>query len=247
MDHIGCLHGVSVWHGEATQLLELVHKPDLIFLDPPFNIGAKYPEYNDKKKQFQDQLRRWIQAAIDAEPRSIWLNLPDSLAAEAVMYLKQKDWTLENWCIWHYRFAQCQPYRFLKSKTHALWFSKGNPIVNREFATVPSLRQTLYNDPRATDDRMDFDVWGFEPYWGRVQGNNKERVPEAPNQLPEKYIQRIVGTCSNPRGHVVDPFAGSGTTGVVCRALNRKCTTGDIGRNTAIRVLERIERGSVRC
>lgn len=247
----------QVFHAEAEGLLTSLcgTRPALIFMDPPFNMGVPYAGWDDDLEPdlYAARLELWIgiAAQVVADCGSIWLNLPDQWAAEAVIYAKNKGLKLENWCIWHYRFGMCQPKRFISSKTHVLWLSRGNPIVNHEAALVPSDRAAIYNDSRINDTerggmRMDFDVWGFDPYWGRVQGNNKERSPAHPNQLPEVYLNRVISVCSNIGDLVADPFCGSGTTAVVANALGRRCVTGDISETAAKEAIVRIKKGAVR-
>ena len=69
--------------------------------------------------------------------------------------------------------------------------------------------------------RVPMDVW-YGKYWGRIQGNNKERRHEHHNQIPEVYLERVIKACSNPGSLVLDPFLGSGTTSTVARALGRR-------------------------
>ena len=224
----------------------------LVFMDPPFNIGEPYEGCWDRlpDDKYLMELKHWISSAAYVATDSLWLNLPDRWAAEAVIHARALGMALENWCVWHYRFAQCQPTRFLRSKTHALWFSHGNPYVNAEAARVPSDRATLYGDPRVFDTerggtRMDFDVWGFDKYWGRVQGNNKERGI-TPNQLPEMYLKRVIEVCTQPGDLVIDPFCGSGTTATVAHALGRRYLTGDTSAEYCKAAERRIAKGMVR-
>lgn len=246
---------VKVYNGDAVDTLALLQEePTLIFMDPPFNQNEPYESSDDAKDHdvFSEELHRWIEYAANAHPSSYWLNLPDEWTANAVVYARDvMEMTLENWCIWHYRFAQCQPNRFLRSKHHALWFSYGNPKVNREAALVPSDRAVIYDDIRTADSsdagmRMDLDVWGFDRFWGRVQGNNKERRSTHPNQLPERYLERVISTCTDEGDLVVDPFCGSGTTATVCQHLRRRCITGDISSVYCLSALERIKKGVAR-
>ena len=65
------------------------------------------------------------------------------------------------------------------------------------------------------------DVW-YGQYWGRIQGNNKERRHGHHNQIPEVYLERIIRACSNEGDLVLDPFLGSGTTCTVARAFGRR-------------------------
>lgn len=49
-----------------------------------------------------------------------------------------------------------------------------------------------------------------------------------PTQKPLKLLQRILAISSNQGDFVLDPTAGSGTTGVACKTLGRHCTLLDI-------------------
>jgi len=233
---------------------------DLVFMDPPFNIGVNYANCNDKipDSDFLIQLQNWIDCSINAMKThgSIWLHLPDRWTPDALVYARQRGLTLENWIIWHYRFGVCQPNRFINSKCHGLWFSFGEPKVNVQAGHVASDRAALYNDWRSDGTRMDLDVWGFEKFWGRVQGNNKERRPLHPNQLPEKYLERIIKLTTIAGDLVVDPFCGSGTTAAVADALGRHCITGDLSQEyldsakerTAVRVnYQGLQSGRISC
>ena len=42
-----------------------------------------------------------------------------------------------------------------------------------------------------------------------------------PTQKPIRLLERIVSLCSNPGDRVLDPFSGSGTTGVAALHLGR--------------------------
>jgi DNA modification methylase len=49
-----------------------------------------------------------------------------------------------------------------------------------------------------------------------------------PTQKPLKLLQRIILISTNKGGVVLDPTAGSGTTGVACKMLGRNCKLIDI-------------------
>lgn len=224
--------------------------PRLIFLDPPFNIGEQYDSIVDCKPKAW--YLEWLLHVLDrasevlADDGSLWVHLPDQWVAQAKVHLDQ-SMNLENWIIWHYRFGQCRPTRFINSKCHGLWYSKGNPHVNTEAGLVASDRESLYADWRTpTGLRMDLDVWGFERFWGRVQGNNQERRPLHPNQLPEKYLERIIRLTTNKGDLILDPFVGSGTSVVVAKALGRQFIGGDVSEQYIRSTRERLEKGAVR-
>ena len=94
--------------------------------------------------------------------------------------------------------------------------------------------------------RVPMDVW-YGRYWGRIQGNNKERRPRHHNQIPEVYLERIVRACSNEGDLVLDPFLGSGTTGTVARAYGRRSIGIEYSAENAASAWNRItEIGMVR-
>ena len=206
---------------------------DLIFADPPFNWDVPYDEWDDgmPRAEYERFTFDWLDGCVDAlAPHgSLWINIPDDTAAEAVLHLKRRGLTMINWCIWHFRFGQNRTSSFILSKAHVLHFAK-NPddrIWNPDAVLEPSDRATIYFDPRTMAKennkgmRVPMDVW-YGQYWGRVQGNNKERRHGHHNQIPEAYLERIIQACSNEGDLVLDPFLGSGTTSTVARALGRR-------------------------
>ena len=93
--------------------------------------------------------------------------------------------------------------------------------------------------------RVPMDVW-YGPYWGRIQGNNKERRPQHDNQLPETYLHRVIASTSNEGDTILDPFLGSGTTAVVATAMGRHFIGTEFSKDNAKTAMERIKIGPVR-
>jgi DNA modification methylase len=133
------------------------------------------------------------------------------------------------------------------SKVHVLYFAKDpdNRIWNPNEILELSDRASIYFDPRtmAKEDnkgmRVPMDVW-YGKYWGRIQGNNKERRHNHHNQIPEVYLERVIKACSNPGSLVLDPFCGSGTTSTVARALGRRSITIEYSELNAKSAWDRI-------
>ena len=238
--------------------LNLTGKIDLVFADPPFNWNRAYDKWHDAmpREDYLDFTRTWLDRCIEAlrPGGSFWVNIPDDTAAEIVVHLKSRGLDMENWCIWHYRFGQNTKARFINSKVHALWFTKpGAPHTwNAEKVLEPSDRATTYFDPRTMSKndgmpaglRVPMDVW-YGRYWGRIQGNNKERSGNHDNQLPEVYLERVIAACSNEGDLVLDPFLGSGTTGVMARHLKRRFIGTEFSAENAKSAFERIQLGPV--
>jgi DNA modification methylase len=243
--------------------LNLEGKVDLVFADPPFNWNRAYDKWDDSLPQ-QEYLN-FTYAWLDLCTRclrpggSFWINIPDDWAAEIVMHLKHHPdpalrLHMENWCVWHYRFGQNTKARFINSKVHALHFVKpGAPHTwNAQEVLEPSDRATTYFDPRTMSKndgmpagmRVPMDVW-YGRYWGRIQGNNKERRGYHDNQLPEVYLERVILASSNKGDLVLDPFLGSGTTGVMAHHLGRRFIGTEYSDQNARSAFKRIQDGPV--
>lgn len=255
--------GVNVYRGDCVKFLEETpHKYDLIFADPPFNIGQKYRGFVDLRppKDYCKFTEQWITLCWDALKNNgtqeksglLCLHGHDPLCE---LYLKMMPSTNRiAWINWHYRFGQCGKSNWIDSRCHLLVYARGPKWTwNPEEVLVESDR-VAYGDKRVQKTggkRLPFTIWGLPsdgPYWGRVTGShsNKERRPGHPNQLPEKYLERIILAYTNVGDTVLDPFGGSGTTAVVAWALGRRAHTVDISAENCQSIVERLEKGPVR-
>jgi site-specific DNA-methyltransferase (adenine-specific) len=218
---------------------------DLVFADPPFNIGYLYHGYDDLKKT-EDYLKfsqDWMRAVHRAlKPSgSFYLAIGDEYAADlAVIARRHIGFNLRNWIVWHYTFGQQTKQMFAKSHTHILYFTKSEKgfTFNADSVRVASARQTTYADKRANSKgKLPDDVWYLRPQetpdtlfagesdtWNvsRVCGTFKEREGWHGCQMPIAVLNRIILASSNPGDVVLDPFNGSGTTVVAAALLGRK-------------------------
>lgn len=60
------------------------------------------------------------------------------------------------------------------------------------------------------------------------QGKELRKYPTA---KPVKLLERIIEISSDPEDIVLDPMCGSGTTGIACKNLNRKCILNDLNKD----------------
>ena len=249
----------DIYVGDCRKILPRLDagSADLVFADPPFNWDFDYKGWHDKLPR-EDYLRfttEWLDACVEvlAPHGSLWVNIPDDWAADVVVHLRdRRRLDMVNWCIWHFRFGQHTNHSFIISKAHVLYFARDRKqrIWNPDAVLEPSDRASIYGDQRTTrtrrpGKRVPLDVW-YGPYFGRVQGNNKERRPGHENQIPESYLRRVVLACSNEGDLVLDPFLGSGTTCTVARALGRRSVGIEFSKANARSAWERIRKGPAR-
>ncbi len=95
----------------------------------------------------------------------------------------------------------------------------------------PYMAPGLVGAEKAARGKRPTDVW----FHTIVPTNGREKTGY-PSQKPEGVLRRMVAASSRPGGWCLDPFAGSGTLGAVCRALGRRFVLID-DSPTAIEVM----------
>ncbi len=81
----------------------------------------------------------------------------------------------------------------------------------------PYMAPGLVSAEKAARGKRPTDVW----FHTIVPTNGREKTGY-PTQKPEGVLRRMVAASSRPGGWCLDPFAGSGTLGAVCRQLDRR-------------------------
>ena len=145
---------------------------DLVFADPPFNIGYAYDVYFDSLDQarYLKWSRDWIRAVhrILKKDGTFWLAIGDENAAELKLESQKIGFACRSWVIWYYTFGvNCQK-KFTRSHTHLFYFVKDpNQFTFRSDAPenrIPSARQLVYADSRANPKgRLPDDTWLIRP------------------------------------------------------------------------------------
>ncbi len=243
----------TVRHGDCVKEMSALPagSVDLVFADPPFNIGYDYDVYKDKKdrSQYLDWSRAWITAVhrVLKSDGTFWLAIGDDYAAELKMLSQEIGFHPRSWVIWYYTFGVNCKRKFTRSHVHLFYFVKDantftfreNELENR----IPSARQLVYADSRANPDgRLPDDTWVLRPqdladcftaeedtwYFPRVAGTFKERAGFHGCQMPEQLLGRIIRSCTHEGELVVDPFSGSATTVAVAKKLGRRHLAFDL-------------------
>jgi site-specific DNA-methyltransferase (adenine-specific) len=260
----------QIHQGDCVTQLKKLDKGsvDLVFADPPFNIGYEYDIYDDAK-QTDDYLawcRKWIKGVHRAlKPNgTFWLAIGDEYAAELKIEAQKAGFHCRSWVIWYYTFGVNCVNGFSRSHTHIFHFVKDkqdftfvrpNPNVR-----VKSARQLVYADVRANPNgRLPDNTWitrpqdapsSFRPnhdtwFFSRVAGTFKEREGFHGCQMPEQLLARIIRTSSNPYDLVLDPFGGSGTTLCVAKKLRRHWIGFELSKDYVKHITKRLDETEV--
>ena len=226
----------KVYLGDCIEVISQIpdQTVDLVFADPPFNIGIKYDNYNDDRscEDYYNWSEKWIEQTyrVLKKTGSIYVAICDEFAAEINIILKKNGFYFRNWIIWYYTFGQNQRKKFNRAHTHIFYFTKHRSdfTFNDSDIRIPSARQLVYNDRRANPKgKVPDDVWEFS----RVCGTFKERISNHPCQMPESLLERIIKVSSCEGDLVLDPFGGTGTTAYVAKQLKRHYITMDVSES----------------
>lgn len=261
----------AIHQGDCVELLKKLKKEsvDLVFADPPFNIGYKYDVYDDTQEssEYLAWSRNWIQGVYRAlkPDGTFWLAIGDEYAAELKIEAQKTGFHCRSWVIWYYTFGVNCVNGFSRSHTHLFHFVKDpkkftfnrmNPEIR-----VKSARELVYADNRANPNgRLPDNTWitrpqdapeflSFSPshdtwFFSRVAGTFKEREGFHGCQMPEQLLARIIRTSSAPQQLVLDPFGGSGTTLCVAKKLARQWMGFELSEEYAGFIQQRLDKAS---
>lgn len=199
----------------------------MIFGDPPYNQGIDYGNGSQSDRHAEgDYLawcRRWMQECVRllTDDGSLWVMISDEYADHFGILLRDVGLHRRSWIKWYETFGVNCTNNFNRCSRHIFYCVKNPRRFVFHAATVsrPSDRQTKYGDSRASPHGKLWDnVWCIP----RLVENSQERLPDFPTQLPLALVRPIVLCASDPGDLVLDPFSGSGTTGVAAAENQRR-------------------------
>jgi len=228
------IDGHKLIKGDALKALKALpdNSVDLIFVDPPYNIGKNFNGYKDKWESDEKYLEwcyEWIDLCIKKlnDNGSMYLMGATQFIPFFDLFLRQKMQILAR-IVWHYDSSGVQAKNYYGSLYEPILFAvknKENYVFNAQDILVEAKTgakrklidyrkavPTVYNSVKVPGN-----VW----YIPRVRFRMPE-YEEHPSQKPEALLNRIILASSNPGDVILDPFSGTFTTSAVAMKLNRK-------------------------
>jgi len=228
-----------LYYGDALTIIDQLDNDevrfDLIYVDPPYFLSnngitcqsGKMVSVNkgdwDKSEGFEDDVNfidSWLKECrtVLKENGSILVSGTLHNIYKVGYLLEKNDYDIINDIIWYKPNAP--PNLSCKYFTHSheivLWARKSknsHHIFNYE-------KMKFWNNPKdklKNKDKQMRSVWSI-PLIPKAE----KEFGKHPTQKPMELLNRIITSSSNDGDLVLDPFVGSGTTGVVCNLLNRK-------------------------
>jgi site-specific DNA-methyltransferase (adenine-specific) len=224
-----------IYQGDAIEILENEIKDgsiDLIFADPPYNIGKNFNGLKDKWATDEDYLKwcyNWIDLCVNKlKPSgSFYIMTSTQYMPFFDIYLRSKIEILSR-IIWSYDSSGVQARSFYGSMYEPILFcvkDKKNYTFNSDDIKVEAktgAKRKLIDyrkDPPQpyNNEKVPGNVWDFP----RVRYRMAE-YENHPTQKPIALLERIIKASSNPNDIVLDPFSGTFTTSYVAKKLGRR-------------------------
>ena len=224
-----------IYQGDALEILENEIKDssiDLIFVDPPYNIGKNFNGLKDKWATDEDYLNwcyKWIDLCISKlKPSgSFYIMTSTQYMPFFDIYLRPKIEILSR-IVWSYDSSGVQARSFYGSMYEPILFcvkDKKNYTFNSDDIKVEAktgakrkLIDYRKNPPQPySNEKVPGNVWDFP----RVRYRMAE-YENHPTQKPVALLERIIKASTNPNNIVLDPFSGTFTTSYVAKKLGRK-------------------------
>ncbi len=222
--------------GDAFRTIEKIKDKsvDLLIVDPPYNLDKDFHGNTFKKRGGDDYLEytlSWINAVKPKlkDTASIYVCC-DWKSALTIGVAIDKNFKLRNRITWQREKGRGAKSNW-KNSMEDIFFATVSDKYTFNLDAVKQRKKVLApykvdGKPKDWEETKDgkfrdtcpSNFWDdiAVPYWSMSENTAH------PTQKPEKLIAKLILASSNVGDLVLDPFAGSGTTGVVAKKLDRR-------------------------
>lgn len=240
IEHMGNENSLVIC-GDSLKVLKKIRDKsiNLIFADPPYNIGKNFGNNIDKWDDVQgyiDWCKEWLDECfrILKDDGTMYFMTATQHMPYLDIYVSEKYNVLSR-IIWAYDSSGVQSKKMYGSLYEPILMVNKSPKSEYTFNYEDILVEAKTGAKRKLIDyrktppqpyntqKVPGNVWNFS----RVR-YKMEEYENHPTQKPEELLKRIILASSNEGDIVLDPFSGSFSTCGVAVKLNRKCIGIDL-------------------
>jgi site-specific DNA-methyltransferase (adenine-specific) len=205
---------------------------DLIFADPPYNIGKNFNGLKDKWKNDDEYVSwcyTWLEICVrKLKPNgSFYVMTSTQFMPFFDIFLRSKMKILSR-IVWHYDSSGVQAKNFFGSMYEPILFcvkddknytfNSKDILVEAKTGAKRKLIDYRKNPPQIyKSEKVPGNVWEFPRVRYRM-----DEYEEHPTQKPIALLDRIIKASSNEGDLILDPFSGTFTTSFVGKTLKRR-------------------------
>ena len=233
----------TLLNGDSFKLLKKIEPKsvDLIFADPPYFLSSggiscqngKQVSVNkgewDRSKTIEDRIkyhRKWIALCRNVLKDDGTIMISSTLHSVFAIgvALELEGYSIINNIIW--KKTNPAPNLACRCFTH----STETVIWARKQLTLKKKGKHYFNYEAMKEEnggKQMKDVWEFsdtepELFESATASKSEKKYGKHPTQKPIKLLERLITAASKEGDLVLDPFNGSGTTGIVAHILKRR-------------------------
>jgi site-specific DNA-methyltransferase (adenine-specific) len=230
----------TIYHGDCFEVLARFvadGSVDLVFADPPYNIGKTFGSFDDKwpsDDAYAEWCRGWLALCLQKlKPTgSLYVMTSTQAMPHLDLWLRSRCTVLSR-IVWHYDSSGVQARKYYGSMYEPILFCVKNP-KNYTFnaqdieveARTGAVRNLIDYRKSVPGPYKTKKVPGNAWYFPRVRYRMAE-YEDHPSQKPEALLSRIIAASSDPGDLVLDPFGGAFTTSAVAQTLKRRSISMD--------------------
>jgi site-specific DNA-methyltransferase (adenine-specific) len=246
-DHLIC--------GDAFTVLKQLpqNEFDLLFADPPYNLNRSFGSKTFKKisdDDYEDWLDSWLRLCTPLLKKTASVYIcGDWRSSSAIQRIGSKYFKLQNRITWE-REKGRGAKRNWKNSAEDIWYFTVSDEFTFNLDAVKQRRRVIApyrenGEPKDWTESVDgnfrdshpSNIWTdiSVPFWSMPENTDH------PTQKPEKLLAKIILASTNAGDKIVDPFAGTGTTAVTAKKLDRKFVAVEADEDYCLLALKRLE------
>lgn len=222
-----------IYNGDCIEIMKSIpiNSIDLILTDPPYNLGLFMHQRGTNLKKMRENhfsYSGWDDLEFDQ-----WKEEMDKFLAECHRVLKPRGALIIFMSIIKVEtiIKLAQSYKFYY-KTVGTWHKKNPMPRNMNLHFINSTESWVYFINEGTTGTFNNNGQPIHDFIETATISNAERkLGKHPTQKPIALMKHFVELLTNPGDTVLDPFMGSGTSGVASIIENRSFTGIEINKN----------------